>query len=118
MLIKESVVSVADNSGAIIAQVIHVYGKGFSSVGDVVRVSVKRSIPNSKVKKGEKFLAVVVRSKAYITRDDSSTVKFSDNAVVLIKQDGTMVGTAVFGPVAQEVRYAFLKITSLAHDVV
>jgi large subunit ribosomal protein L14 len=118
MIIKESNVSIADNSGALVARVMHSYSSPFSSVGDIVKVSIKKCKPNSKVSKGEKYLAVLVRSKSQISRKDGSSVSFSDNSVVLIKQDGSMVGTAVFGPVAQEVRDRFLKISSLAHDVV
>ena len=91
-----------------------------ASVGDIVTGSVKDAIPNSAVKKGEIVRGVIVRTKKEITRADGARIRFDDNAIVLIKEDGTPRGTRVFGPVARELRdkgEGFMKIVSLAPEV-
>lgn len=113
--------NVADNSGAKEVMCIKVLGgshRMYASVGDVIVVSVKRAIPNGKVKKGQVIKAVVVRTKKEIHRENGTLVRFDDNAVVLL--DGKMepIGSRIFGPVSREVRYAnFMKIVSLAPEV-
>lgn len=118
-----TVLKVSDNSGVLVAECIHVYGgykKSYASVGDIIMVSSKRVVPNSKVKKGEKFLGVVIRTKSEISRKDGSNVSFSDNSVVLINKQGELISTRVFGPVSRELRSnpIFLKIISLASEVI
>jgi large subunit ribosomal protein L14 len=100
------------------------YGGSFkksASVGDVVLCAVKAAIPNGKVKKGDVVKCVIVRTKKAINRPDGSTIKFDDNAVVIINDDNAPVGTRVFGPVARELRDkgidGFMKIVSLAPEV-
>ncbi|PAF44555.1 50S ribosomal protein L14 [Helicobacter sp. 11S02629-2] len=113
--------SVADNSGAKEVMCIKVLGgshRMYASVGDVIVVSVKRAIPNGKVKKGQVLKAVVVRTKKEIHRDNGSLVRFDDNAVVILDNKREPLGTRIFGPVSREVRYAnFMKIVSLAPEV-
>ena len=113
--------SVADNSGAKEVMCIKVLGgshKRYASVGDVIVVSVKKAIPNGKVKKGQVLKAVVVRTKKEIHRDNGSLVRFDDNAAVLLDAKREPIGTRIFGPVSREGRYAnFMKIVSLAPEV-
>lgn len=113
--------SVADNSGAKEVMCIKVLGgshKQYATVGDIIVVSVKKAIPNSKVKKGQVLKAVVVRTKKEIHRDNGSLVRFDDNAAVLIDAKKEPIGTRIFGPVSREIRYAnFMKIVSLAPEV-
>lgn len=113
--------NVADNTGAKEVGVIKVLGgtrRRYAHVGDIVVVSVKRAIPSAIVKKGQVLRAVIVRSHKEIKRHDGSTLKFDDNACVLIKDDLTPRGTRIFGPVAREIRdRGFVKITSLAPEV-
>ena len=113
--------SVADNSGAKEVMCIKVLGgshKRYASVGDVIVVSVKKAIPNGKVKKGQVLKAVVVRTKKEIHRDNGSLVRFDDNAAVLLDAKREPIGTRIFGPVSREVRNAnFMKIVSLAPEV-
>ncbi len=128
MLQAESRCEVADNSGAKIAYVIRVYGgstgKGqftrkTATVGDRVLVSVKKSLPGSDVKTGDKYKAVIVRVAKPVRRKDGSYVKFDSSAVVLIGDDGNPKGTRIFGPVARELRdQNYMKIVSLASEVV
>jgi large subunit ribosomal protein L14 len=112
---------VADNSGAKLLLCIKVLGgsrRRYASVGDVVVVTVKEAMPNSKVKKGEVMRAVVVRTAKEIRRADGSYIKFDDNSAVLINQQNEPVGTRIFGPVARELRAKrFMKIISLAPEV-
>ena len=121
MLMQESRLKVADNSGARELLVIRVMGGSkvkFAGIGDIVVGTVKKAIPNSNVKKGKVVKAVVVRSVHGIRRADGSSIKFDDNACVLIKDDKTPVGTRVLGPVARELREKdFMKIISLAPEV-
>jgi large subunit ribosomal protein L14 len=123
MIQNETNLVVADNSGARSVRVFRLLGGSFrktSNIGDIVICSVKDAIPNSGVKKGEIVKAVIVRTKNGIRRPDGAYIKFDDNAVVLIKDDGTPRGTRVFGPVARELREkgeGFMKIVSLAPEV-
>lgn len=114
--------NVADNSGAKQVGVIKVLGNSrqrYANVGDVVRVSVKDAMSDGTVKKGQMFLAVIVRTKKGVVRANGNVVKFDDNACVLIKEDNTPRGTRIFGPVARELRdKGFMKIVSLAPEVV
>ena len=114
--------NVADNSGARRVGVIKVLGNSrqrYANVGDVVRVSVKDAMSDGTVKKGQMFLAVIVRTKKGVVRANGNVVKFDDNACVLIKEDNTPRGTRIFGPVARELRdKGFMKIVSLAPEVV
>ena len=111
----------ADNSGAKSLQCIKVLGgskRRYASVGDIVVVSVKEAIPNSKVKKGDVMRAVIVRTSKEIPRTDGSYIKFDDNSAVLITQQKEPIGTRIFGPVARELRAKnFMKIISLAPEV-
>ncbi len=123
MVQKETSLVVADNSGAKRVKIFQLYGgstRKNSSVGDVVLASVKEAIPNAKVKKGDIVKVVIVRVKKQVIRKDGSTIRFDDNAGVIINDDGTPVGTRVFGPVARELRDKgdkFMKIVSLAPEV-
>lgn len=121
MVIQESRLKVADNSGAREILVIRVMGGSHvksGNIGDVVVGTVKKAIPNSPVKKGKVVKAVIVRSVEGVRRSDGSYIKFDDNACVLIKEDGTPVGTRVLGPVARELREKdYMKIVSLAPEV-
>ena len=114
--------NVADNSGARRVGAIKVLGNSrqrYANVGDVVRVSVKDAMSDGTVKKGQMFLAVIVRTKKGVVRANGNVVKFDDNACVLIKEDNTPRGTRIFGPVARELRdKGFMKIVSLAPEVV
>ena len=121
MIQIRSILTVADNSGAKRASCIKVIGasnKTFAGVGDVVVVSIKESIPEAKVKKGEVARAVVVRTVKPIKRSDGSYIRFDDNSIVIITKDNEPVGTRIFGPVARELRAKkFMKIISLAPEV-
>jgi len=112
---------VADNSGAKLLLCIKVLGgsrRRYASVGDVVVVTVKEAMPNSKVKKGDVMRAVVVRTAKEIPRPDGSYIKFDDNSAVLINPQNEPIGTRIFGPVARELRAKrFMKIISLAPEV-
>ncbi len=121
MIQATSVLDVADNSGARKVMCIKVLGgsrRRYARVGDVIVVSVKEAIPNSRVKKGDVQRAVVVRTKAEIPRPDGSYIKFDRNSAVLINKDMEPIGTRIFGPVARELRAKkFMKIISLAPEV-
>lgn len=122
MIQMKSVLSVADNSGAKSVACVKVLGgagRRYASVGDVIVVSVKEAIPNSKITKGSVHYAVVVRTAKEILREDGSYIKFDDNSAVLInKATSEPVGTRIFGPVARELRgKRFMKIISLAPEV-
>ena len=122
MIQQESVVKVADNSGAKTALVIRVLGgtrRRYATLGDVVIVAVKNALPNGTVKKSDVARAVVVRTVKEVRRKDGSYIRFDRNAVVLIKADENPVGTRIFGPVARELRERqFTKIISLAPEVI
>jgi large subunit ribosomal protein L14 len=121
MIQAQSKLNVADNSGAKLLLCIKVLGgskRRYARVGDVVVVSVKEAMPNSKVKKGDVMRAVIVRTAKEIPRTDGSYIKFSDNSAVLINQQNEPIGTRIFGPVARELRAKnFMKIISLAPEV-
>jgi len=122
MIQMESVLQSGDNSGAKVLKCFKVLGgskKRFASVGDTIVVSVKEAIPNSKVKKGSVHKAVIVRTKKEVLRPDGTTIRFDENAAVLIKgKDSDPIGTRIFGPVAREVRNrGFIRIASLAPEV-
>ena len=120
MVQQESRLAVADNSGAKEVLVIRVLGgtkKRYASIGDKVVVTVKSAIPSGEVKKGTVSKAVVVRTKKEIRRKDGSYIRFDDNAVVLLNNLDEMRGTRIFGPVARELRDHYMKIVSLAPEV-
>lgn len=121
MLMQQSKLKVADNSGARELMVIRVLGGSkvkYGNIGDIVVGTVKKAIPNSNVKEGKVVKAVIVRSVQGLRREDGSYIKFNDNACVLIKDDKSPIGTRVLGPVARELRdKEFTKIVSLAPEV-
>ena len=120
MIQMQSMLAVADNSGARKVQCIKVLGgskRRYASLGDVIICSVKEAIPNAPVKKGDVVRCVIVRLKKEVRRKDGSYIKFDQNACVLINNDGTPRGTRVFGPVARELRdKKYPKIASLAPE--
>lgn len=121
MIQTQTVLNVADNSGAKKVMCIRVLGgtgRRYAGLGDVVVVSVKEAIPNAKVKKGDVVKAVVVRTSKEIRRQDDTTVSFDENSAVLVNNAGDPIGTRIFGPVARELRpKGFMKIVSLAPEV-
>ncbi|RMH16549.1 MAG: 50S ribosomal protein L14 [Gemmatimonadetes bacterium] len=121
MIQQESILRIADNTGAKSALCIRVLGgsrRRYASVGDVIVATVKDAIPNSPVKKGEVVRAVVVRTAKEVRRKDGSYIRFDDNAAVLINQQGEPRGTRIFGPVGRELREKrYMKIVSLAPEV-
>ncbi len=120
MIQQESRLSVADNSGAKEVLCIRVLGgtrKKYASLGDKIIVSVKSAIPSGDIKKGAVSKAVVVRTKKEVRRPDGSYIRFDDNAVVLLNAQEEIRGTRIFGPVARELRDTFMKIISLAPEV-
>ena len=121
MVMQESRLKVADNSGARELLVIRVMGGSkvkYANIGDVVVGTVKKAIPNGTVKEGKVVKAVIVRTVEGVKRADGSYIKFGDNACVLIKEDKTPIGTRVLGPVARELREKeYSKIVSLAPEV-
>ena len=122
MVMQESRLNVADNTGAREVLVIRPLGgskRKTANIGDIVVCTVKKAIPNGNLKKGKVVKAVIVRSKQGVRRADGSYIKFDDNACVIIKDDKTPVGTRVLGPVARELREKdFMKIVSLASEVI
>lgn len=121
MIQVQTKLRVADNSGAKIVQCLKVLGgskRRSASIGDIIVVSIKEALPNSKVKKGEVVKAVVVRTIQKLRRSDGSYIRFDDNSAVLINNNKEPVGTRIFGPVARELRAKqFVKIVSLAPEV-
>jgi large subunit ribosomal protein L14 len=121
MIQTESVLDVADNSGAKKVLCIKVLGgskRKYASVGDVIVVSIKEAITNAKVKKGSVMKAVIVRTSKELRRADGSYIRFDTNSAVLITNEGEPVGTRIFGPVARELRAKnYMKIVSLAPEV-
>ena len=121
MIQAETNLEVADNSGARRVQCIKVIGgskRRYASVGDVIIVSIKDAIPRGRVKKGDVHRAVVVRTAKDIQRPDGSTIRFDNNAAVLINKTGEPIGTRIFGPVTRELRAKkYMKIVSLAPEV-
>lgn len=120
MIQTETVLNVADNSGAkkvLCIRVLGGTGKRYATIGDVIVVTVKEAMPNSKVKKGDVMQAVIVRTAKEMKRMDDTWVKFDDNAAVMLAASGEPVGTRIFGPVARELRnQGFMKIISLAPE--
>jgi len=121
MIQMRTMLEVADNSGAKRVQCIKVLGgsrRRYASVGDIIVVSIKEALPNTKVKKGDTAKAVVVRTKREQSRPDGSYIKFDENSAVLINAQFEPIGTRIFGPVARELRgKKFMKIISLAPEV-
>lgn len=121
MVQSETVLDVADNSGARRVLCIKVLGgsrRRYATVGDIIVVSVKEAIPNAKVKKGDVLKAVIVRTAKEVGRADGSFIRFDTNSAVLIDNQSEPIGTRIFGPVARELRAKrFMKILSLAPEV-
>ncbi len=119
MIQQESRLQVADNSGALELLCIRVLGgKTYAGIGDRIMAVVKKAQPNANVKKSDKVLAVIVRTKATQSREDGSKIRFDENAAVIINKEGNPRGTRVFGPVARELREKnYMKIVSLAPEV-
>lgn len=121
MIQMESVLDVADNSGAKRVKCIKVIGgskRKYAGIGDIIVVSVKDAAPNGKVKKGQIARAVIVRTKKEVRRVDGSYIRFDTNSAVLINKENEPVGSRIFGPVARELRAKkFMKIVSLAPEV-
>jgi large subunit ribosomal protein L14 len=122
MIQAETVLSVADNSGARKVLCIKVLGgsrKRYAQIGDVIKVTVKEAIPRGKVKKGDVYNALVVRTKHGVRRSDGTLIRFDGNAAVLLDSKREPIGTRVFGPVTRELRAInYLKIISLAPEVI
>lgn len=121
MIQENTVLNSADNSGAKKLFCIKVMGgsrRRYGSIGDIIVVSVKEALPNAKVKKGDVKKGVIVRTRKEIRRKDGTYIRFDENSVVLIDNNGEPVGTRIFGPVARELRAKkFMKIVSLAPEV-
>lgn len=121
MIQVETMLDIADNSGARRVQCIKVLGgshRRYAGVGDVIKVTVKDAIPRAKVKKGQVMTAVVVRTKKGVRRPDGSLIRFDQNAAVLLNNQQQPVGTRIFGPVTRELRTEkFMRIVSLAPEV-
>jgi large subunit ribosomal protein L14 len=120
MIQQETYLNVADNSGARKLMCIRVLGSNrrYAGIGDVVIAVVKDAIPNMPIKKSDIVRAVIVRTRKSLRRDSGMTIRFDDNAAVIINQDGNPKGTRVFGPVARELRDRnYMKIVSLAPEV-
>lgn len=120
MIQTESVLSAADNSGAREVLCIKVLGgshRRYARVGDIIKVTVKDAIPRGRVKKGEVMNAVVVRTRKGVRRSDGSLIRFDRNAAVLLTAQNEPVGTRIFGPVTRELREKFMRIISLAPEV-
>ena len=121
MIQMQSVLNAADNSGARRLMCIKVLGgsrRRYAGIGDVIRVTVKEAIPRGKVKKGEMYNAVVVRTRKGVRRPDGSVIRFDSNAAVLLNHQLQPIGTRIFGPVTRELRSErFMKIVSLAPEV-
>ena len=122
MIQEQSMLTIADNSGARRVMCIKVLGgskRRYAHVGDVIKVAIKEAIPTGKVKKGSVADAVVVRTRKDIQREDGSSIRFDDNAAVLINTQKQPIGTRIFGPVSRELRSKdFMKIISLAPEVI
>ena len=122
MIQEQSMLTIADNSGARRVMCIKVLGgskRRYAHVGDIIKVAIKEAIPTGKVKKGSVADAVVVRTRKDIKREDGSSIRFDDNAAVLINTQKQPIGTRIFGPVSRELRSKdFMKIISLAPEVI
>jgi large subunit ribosomal protein L14 len=121
MIQMQTELDVADNSGAKKIMCVKVLGgsrRRYASIGDIIVVSIREALPNSKVKKGDVARAVIVRTTKQARRRDGSYIKFDNNAAVLVSAQGEPIGTRIFGPVARELRAKrFMKIVSLAPEV-
>ncbi|GLS90525.1 MAG: 50S ribosomal protein L14 [Psychromonas sp.] len=121
MIQMQSVLDVADNSGARRVMCIKVLGgshRRYAAIGDIIKVSVKEAIPRGKVKKGDVHSAVVVRTRKGVRRPDGSVIRFDRNAAVMLNANNQPIGTRIFGPVTRELRNDnFMKIVSLAPEV-
>ena len=121
MIQMQTRLAVADNSGAKEVMCIKVLGgskRSYAGIGDIIKVSVKQAIPRGKVKKGEVYNAVVVRTRKGVRRNDGSLIRFDGNAVVMLNAKLDPIGTRIFGPVTRELRSEkFMKIISLAPEV-
>lgn len=121
MIQQQSILKIADNTGAKEIMCIRVLGGSFrkwGNIGDIIVASVKKATPGGVVKKGEVVKAVIVRTKRGLKREDGSYIRFDENAAVIIKEDKTPKGTRIFGPVARELRdNDYMKIISLAPEV-
>ena len=120
MIQQESRLKVADNSGAreiLTIKVLGGSGRKFANIGDVIVATVKQATPGGAVKKGDVVKAVIVRTKNKLRRKDGSYIRFDDNACVLLNNAGELRGTRIFGPVARELRENYMKIVSLAPEV-
>lgn len=122
MIQMQSELEVADNSGAKRVMCIKVLGgshRRYAGIGDVIRVSIKDAAPRGKVKKGDVYFAVIVRTRKGLRRGDGSAIRFDSNAVVLLNAQFQPIGTRIFGPVTRELRSEkFMKIISLAEEVI
>jgi ribosomal protein L14, bacterial/organelle len=122
MIQMQTSLAVADNSGAKRVEMIMSIGGSTgrtATLGDKIKVTVKEAAPDGTVKKGKVYNAVIVRTRKEVRRKDGTYIRFDENAAVLIKEDGTPIGTRVFGPVARELRDKnFMKIVSLAPEVI
>jgi large subunit ribosomal protein L14 len=122
MIQMQTILNAADNSGARSMMCIKVLGgshRRYASVGDIIKVSIKDAIPRGKVKKGDVYNAVVVRTKKSIRRADGSSIRFDSNAAVILNSSLQPIGTRIFGPVTRELRNEkFMKIVSLAPEVI
>ncbi len=122
MIQMQTMLNVADNSGAKRVQCIKVLGgskRRYAGIGDIIRITIKEAIPNSRVRKGDIFFAVVVRTRKGVRRADGSLIRFDRNAVVLLNAQKQPVGTRIFGPVTRELRTKqFMRIVSLAPEVI
>jgi len=120
MIQQESRLAVADNSGAkevLCIRVLGGTGKRYATVGDKIVVSIKSALPSGEAKKGTVSKAVIVRTKKEVRRSDGTYIRFDDNACVLLNSAGEIRGTRIFGPVARELRAGYMKIVSLAPEV-
>lgn len=120
MIQTETVLNAADNSGARRVQCIKVLGgshRRYAGVGDIIKITVKEAIPRGRVKKGEVMDAVVVRTRHGVRRADGSVIRFDTNAAVLLTEKHEPIGTRIFGPVTRELREKFMRIISLAPEV-
>ena len=122
MIQEETLLKVADNTGAKVLKTIRILGgsrRKYGNIGDIVVASVRKAAPGGQVKKGDVVKAVIVRSAYGVRRPDGSYVRFDENAAVIIKEDKTPQGTRIFGPVARELRDKdYLRILSLAPEVI
>ena len=122
MIQTQTILEIADNSGARKVMCIKVLGgskRRYARVGDIIKVAIKEAIPTGRVKKGQVAEAVVVRTKKNIKREDGSSIRFDDNAAVLVNTQKQPIGTRIFGPVSRELRSKdFMRIISLAPEVI